>query len=412
MVKTFDEKIRELENIKSELDLSFLYTKKQEYEEGIYEILDNRNNKSDNCDATSILNKAAVYRVKIREINEKIQENPKLLEDIQKKIAFYQERKEKVKDIKLYRETEEWISEILWSDSLYQYAKEIKNEELINKLERRSLTENEYSEFLGKMYEDLFPPILEKDELEKEQPHKRVRILLPEWMTEQIEEELKDNKDITPQNMKKFLVNELKKNAWEIKISHIKNTFKDNWNEAYQYVKKLITNYSGFKIIENSDRKSSSTTTQSKREKLISSISKEGTEEHKNERLRRNNLLFKLNEIWKIEDLKSRISKYCDLFEELECKFANRGDFEPLIFDVIKKYNNIGIEKDIKKTLNLIIQDNPHTEKTWLYRYIVYKFNRDSRRMLAYPNWEIFGIYPHVEYEKIINTQPPADKVE
>ena len=123
-------------------------------------------------------------------------------------------------------------------------------------------------------------------------------------------------------------------------------------------------------------------------------------------------MLFKLDEIWKSEDLKSRISKYCDLFEELECKFASRNDFELLVFDVVTTYTNIEIEKEIIKTLNLIIQDNPRTEKTWLYRYIAYKFNRDSRRMLAYPNWEIFGIYPHEEYEKIINTQPPMDKVE
>jgi hypothetical protein len=68
------------------------------------------------------------------------------------------------------------------------------------------------------------------------------------------------------------------------------------------------------------------------------------------------------------------------------------------------------MEKEIIKTLNLLIQWNLRIEKTWLYKYNVFRFNRDNRRMLAYPNWEIFTICPHEEYEEIINTQPPLEK--
>ena len=242
---------------------------------------------------------------------------------------------------------------------------------------------------------------------------KKQTIVLPEWMSDKIKEELKSNKDVNASDVEDFLKKELKKNAWEIKTSHIKNRFWTNSAFVIAFLKLLTKSYPTFKIVEDPEKNNETKkTTKSKNDKLISSISTNKSEEHKNERLRKNNLLFKLDEIWKLGDLKSRVSKYCDLFEELDCKFTDREDFEPLIFDVISKYTHIDIEKEIIKTLNWLIQWNFHIEKTWLYKYNVYRFNRDSRRMLAYPNWEIFGIYPHEEYEKIINTQPPVDKIE
>jgi hypothetical protein len=80
------------------------------------------------------------------------------------------------------------------------------------------------------------------------------------------------------------------------------------------------------------------------------------------------------------------------------------------MFEVITTHTHIEMEKEIIKTLNWLIQENFHTEKTGLYKYNVYKFNRGSRRMLAYPNGEIFTLCPHEKYEEIINTQPPIDK--
>lgn len=80
-------------------------------------------------------------------------------------------------------------------------------------------------------------------------------IKLPEWILEQINEELKNNKNIQPENIVKFLKNELKKNKWEIKISHIKNTFKDNYEEIIEYLKKLFWDYNSFRIIEDEGAK-------------------------------------------------------------------------------------------------------------------------------------------------------------
>lgn len=414
MLKTFDQKIKELEKKKSELDLSFLQLQKKEFEKKLSDLLSNPKYEWDADMAIVKYNEARECFAEITLIDSKIQHLPETYEEecakINDKINFYKEEKEKVKNIQFYKDTEEWIAEILWSDPLYQYAKETNNKELMQKIGKRSLTADEYDTISGEMYGNLFAPILDK-ELEKKQPPKKVIILLPEWMSEQIKEELRNNKDIHPEDIESFLKKELKKNAGEIKISHIKNTFKDKANQATEYIRRLIINYPKFKIIDNFEKKST-TPVQSKREKLVSSITQEETEEHKNERIRKDNLLSKLNEIWKIEDLKTRISEYLNLFEELNHSFADRKEFEPYVFDVITSHASIEIEKEIIKTLNWLIQGNSRMEKTWLYKYNVYKFNRGSRRMLAYPNWEIFGIYPHKQYEKIINTPPPLWKYE
>jgi hypothetical protein len=91
MIKTFNSKIAELEQEKSELDLSFLQTKKQEYEDRMFEILDSKNNESDNNDAESQLNEARFCRAKIKEIERKIQNNSKILDSLDQKIRYYKE---------------------------------------------------------------------------------------------------------------------------------------------------------------------------------------------------------------------------------------------------------------------------------------------------------------------------------
>ena len=151
MAKTFDLKIQELEQEKSELDLTFLENKKQEYTEKMYEILDNQNDEIDEKKAIDELNKVKSYRSKIKETENRIQNNSVFLEDIDKKISSIKERRERVRNIPLYRDTEEWIIEVLWDDTLYQYAQEIKDKKLIEKFEKRKLTEAEYDKYIGYM---------------------------------------------------------------------------------------------------------------------------------------------------------------------------------------------------------------------------------------------------------------------
>lgn len=437
MAKTFNLKIAELERKKSELDLTFLQIQKKDCEDRMFDILDNQSEETDESNAISQLNKIRSYRRKINEINNDIKNNPEILKKIDEKIEYYKNVREKLRAQPLYRNTQEWIAEIFKWDTIYNYAKEINDEELIKKLEQRnllpgeyiSILENEYPKYVANkrneyvqnmenMYSKLFAPLLKKKNKKTDtqqteaQETPKVAILLPEWMSEQIKKDLKNDKDLKSDDIEKFLKNELKKNSWNIMLSHIKNIFKDKATQATKYIKKLISNYPWFKIIDNLENKTTVDQTKSKNEKLLSTINQEETEESKNERLRISNLMFKLNEIWKLKSLKSRISKYLDLFEELDCDFSDRKEFEPQLYDVITTHSHIEMEKEIIKTLNLLIQGNLRIEKTWLYKYNVFRFNRDSRRMLAYPNWEIFTICPHEEYEKIINTQPPIDKFE
>lgn len=427
MIKTFNSKIAELEQEKSELDLSFLQAKKQEYEDRMFEILDSKNNESDNNDAESQLNEARFCRAKIKEIERKIQNNSKILDSLDQKIAYYKEWQKKLDNIPLYKETKEWIIEIFWQD-MVEYAEETCNEELLNKLRKRTLKpeeytnilENDYPQYLERkhqekeeMYKELFAPLLKKKtEKWESQPAPKTIISLPIWLSEQLNEELKDNKNISVWEIENFLKKELKKNSWQIKISHIKNKFWNKSDFVIKYLENLIKNYPEFIIIDNPEAdKEERTTTHTKNQKLLSSVSTEEIEEHKNERLRKLELLSKLEKIWETKTLRSRIWKYLDLFEKLDCNFADKNEFAPQLYNVITTYSHIEIEKEIIKTLTLLIQGNLRIEKTWLYKYNVFRFNRDNRRMLAYPNWEIFKICPHEEYEEIINTQPPLEKI-
>lgn len=407
MIKTFDSKLVELKKEKSELDLGFLQNQKKEYSEKIREILEKSDNERDEKNAVNNLRDMIQYYRKIKEIDQKIENNSDFLEDIDNKISFYQERKVRVKTIPLYRNTEEWIAEILWNDPLYQYAKKIDNKELINLLETRKLTESDYEKYMEKMYQNTFEPIFKVEEKQIT----RKTITLPEWMSEQIKEELGWNKELTPQEIESFLKKELKKNSWEIKPSHIKNTFKGKENLAYQYIRRLIINYPEFSIIDTIESKISSAPIKSKREKLISSISSE-PQENINNRIKKDKLLKKLFLLWSIDDLEIRIDKYLELFEEIECKFSNRNDFAENLKDVILTYTHVQIEKEIQKILTSIIEDNLYPTKTEKYGYLAYKFSRscDNWRIVLYPNWEIFKICSHDDYEKTISTQPPINK--
>lgn len=412
MTKTYDWKIEELYIEKSELDLSFLQSKKKEYEDKMYEILDNQNDKLDESSAIIQLNQLKSCHKNIKEIDKKIQNNAELLEEIDKKILLYKERKIKVQNIPLYKDTEEWIAEIFWSDKLYQYAKETNNEELITSLEQRNLTSDKYFEYLENMYKELFLPIKKKkNKSSKIQEPPKVVVLLPEWMSEQIKEELKDNKDITPQEIESFLKKELKKNAWEIKVSHIKNAFKNKENQANQYIRRLIINYPGFTIVDNSENKNSASPTQSKRDKLISSISSQ-EKENIESKIKKDDLLKKLFSLGTIDNLDTRIYKYIELFEEVWCKFSSKEDFAENLNDVICTYTHVQIEKEIQKILTSIISENLYPFKTEKYWYLAYKFSRscDNWRIVLYPNGEIFKICSHNEYERVISSQPPIDK--
>lgn len=417
MAKTYDLKIKELEDKKSELDLNFLQSKKQEIQDKIRELLENPLSEWEENNAVEKFNEVRECYAKINEIDLRIQKIPEDLEastldDLDGMISFYGERKEKLRKIPLYRDTEEALIDTFGQD-LIQYTKEKGDMELIEQLKNRQLTPEQYRKLLENMYDEIFSPLLKKHtkKNEAQQPSKIV-ILLPEWMSEQINEELSSNKEITPKEIEKFLKKELKNNSWEIKISHIKNTFKDKADQAYEYIRRLIINYPWFKIIDNSKKKSS-TSGLSKREKLISQIINTETDETEICKIEKGKeRLSKLSEILKIENTEERVSAYVDLYEEIWCKFSDRQKFLEQLTEAIKSQTHMQLENAIQDNLSKIIQLDLRPEKRGWKWYLSYKLSSsvDARRIIAYPNGEIFTISSHDEYEEIISKKPPVDK--
>jgi len=152
----FDRKINELQEKRAQLDLSFLQWQKQEFERRIAELLESPTDGNESeREALSKFNEVRECHAKIKDINNKIEHIPEnageLIEEIDRKLSFYKEKREETNKIPLYKDTEEWIAEIFWSDIL-QYARETNNIELINKLKTRSLTPRKYSRLLKEDY--------------------------------------------------------------------------------------------------------------------------------------------------------------------------------------------------------------------------------------------------------------------
>ena len=415
MAKTFDSKIQELEKEKSELDINFLENQKKWYEEKMYKILEEP---WDQENAVEKLGQLRDYYTKIKDTNKKIQNNPESLARIEQKINFYKWKKEEVKNIPLQRDITESISETFEWDLVYQYAKEIWNEELIKKLENRSLSAKKYTDILEKdyrkymeaMYKTLFNPIVEQPSPESTSSK---NIKLPKWMIEKMRKDLNDNKSLEVDDVEKFLKNELKKNNWKIRITHIKSTFSKNYDIALKYISGLIINYSEFSLIDNNEHSKqwSNKKKKSKHENLKSSVSGEEIGNNRFDRLNTEELLTKIFSIKELDTLEDRIPKYVDLFEELWYKFSNREIFEKELNESILWHASHRIEKDIQKVLVFTVNWTDYFEKVGVYWYYTFKLNC-WRRIIWYPNWEIFTICSHEEYDHIReDVEPPKDKI-
>lgn len=412
---TFDSKIRELEESKSELDLSILESKKQEYQNRIAEILESQIAEWGERDA---INELKECHRKIKEIDYTMWHIPETLENINKKIALCQEKKESVKNIPLYKDTEEWLANIFWTD-LIEYARETNNEELLNKLRTRSLSEEEYRQYFEqdyhkhdedqKMYEELPRP---EDQTTIES---KPAIELPEWMSDEIKEMIEDSEEfkcLSANDVESFLKKELKKNFWEIKDKHIRNKFK--WKDEYKAALKLIgyiaKKYPEFMVIKTQSPKIE-VQSKSKNEKLVEdAIQSKSWESVKDKE--KNDKMLKLKKIKKIDDAQERCQKYIELFEELWCNFSDKQDFLQQLIDVTRTRTHIQLENGIQSILTKIIQTNLKPEESEWRWYLSYKLNPsyDAWRIIAYPNGEIFTICPHDEYEKVISKKPPVDK--
>ena len=415
MVISFDKKIADLETRKQNLNVSVLNEIKSDHNKKMVEILENPIEERDPEVALFLLKQLKEHHSKIKEIDQQIEHLPEIIADTDRKINFYKERKERVRNIPLERDTQESIAETFKWDTLYQYAKEIWDKELIKKLEQRSLSVKKYTEilekdymiYMGKMYDALFP-----DDQPKPESTSRKYFKLPKWMIEKIRKDLNNNKILEVSRIESFLKNELKKNNWKIRIAHIKSTFAENYNEALKYISGLIINYSEFSLIENNEfnNQTPSKKKKSKHENLKSSVSGEVIGNNRFDRLNRENLLARAFSIKEIDKLETRISKYIDLFEELEYNFSNRKVFEKELNEAITGHTNHQIEKDIQKILVFTINGTDCFEKTGVYWYYTFKLNC-WWRVIWYPNWEIFTICSHTDYDHIRDcVEPPKDK--
>jgi len=117
MAKTFDSRIKELQEKKSKLDKSLLEIQKQEYQQRVKEILSGPVAEWKEKEA---LFKAMEYQAKQNAIEDKIKEIPedadKTIKEIDEKIARYQKDRERIKNIPLYKDTQEWLVDIFWTD--------------------------------------------------------------------------------------------------------------------------------------------------------------------------------------------------------------------------------------------------------------------------------------------------------
>ena len=417
MAKTFDSKIQALEKEKSELDINFLENQKKEYEEKMYWILENQ---WDQENAAEKLNQIRNYYAKIKETNQKIQDNPKALAAIDEKIDYYKRKAEEWKKIQNQREKEyaENMNTLIFEDDVvYNYAKEIWDKEIVKSLGNRSLSAKKYTDILEKdyvkymenLYKNLFNPVTMDQPTPESTSRKYFK--LPKWMIEKIRKDLNDSKELKVDEVEKFLKNELKKNDWKIRISHIKNSFTKNYDFALKYISGLIINYSEFSLIDNNELdKNTPNKKKSNHAKLKSSVSEEEIGNNRFDRLNREKLLTKIFSIKELDALEDRIPKYIDLFEEFWYNFSNREIFEKELHESILGHASHRIEKDIQKVLVFTVNGTDCFEKVGTYWYYTFKLNC-WRRIIWYPNWEIFTICSHEEYDHIReDVEPPKDK--
>jgi hypothetical protein len=111
MAISFDKKISDLETRKQNLNISVLNEIKSDYNQKIVEILENPFEEWDSEVALYLLKQLKEYHSKIKEIDQQIEHLPEILKDIDKKIDFYRERKERIRNIPLERDTEKSIAE-------------------------------------------------------------------------------------------------------------------------------------------------------------------------------------------------------------------------------------------------------------------------------------------------------------
>ena len=449
MAITFDSKIKELQEKKSELDVSILESQREEYRKRIVELL---TNPVQEWKGEEAYNEMRECYAKVKELDEKINQMPadawKIVEELDAKIAKYEAGRKSVRELQLYRDTEEWISNSIWEDNVYKYAKETNNEELIRKLKDRTLTEEEYltileqilpeSEYtrilseehaetrysnLEKLYNDLFKEnegnsewkTWEQNQPKVETTESKPTIELPEWMQEEIREMVNNSDEfecISADDVIRFMLKELKNNLWEIKDKHIRNKFKwlKEYKAAYNLILYLTKKYQEFSIIKQTAAKPTiSAPSKTKNQKLVEEAIQSRSSEAEKDEIK-NAKLIDLTRITKIADLNNRCREYINFRELIWWKFHKKEEFIGILENVIRTQTNIQFETLLKNLLKkIILTDFKPEQKQW-EEYLTYDlWDWNSRRnIVIYPTWEIVDIVRHDDYLRQIRKKPPV----
>ena len=247
--------------------------------------------------------------------------------------------------------------------------------------------------------------------------NKKVEIPLPEWMSERIKQEIKDFEEfkcLSADDIEIFLKKELRKNWVEINDTYDFTEFKnlEEYKVAYKFLSLACKEYPQFKIIKDTIKNTTTETSNEwKNDRLLKdaiqswSLTFEG-------RGANNEKTIKLRKIWKIENLEKKCQEYINLLEELWCKFCDRQSFLQELMKAITTQTHIKLDIGIEILLLKMIQTNLDPEESKKHWYFSYKLSNwyDARRIVAYPNGEIFTICPHSDYETHINNKPPLGK--
>lgn len=431
MAITFDSRIKELQEKKSKLDKSILESlesQKQWYQQRINELL---GGPVAEWWEKEVLDEMRGCYAKVQELDDKIKQFPEdaweRIKEIDKKIAECEARRERVRGLKSYRDTEEWLADVFWTE-IIEYAKETKNEDLLNKLRTRSLSEEEYWQYFQqdyrkhdenqKMYEQLSRPEVKcQSSTESEsQATESKPVELPEWMAEEIREMLKDSEEfkcLSADEVERFMLKELRKNYGEIKDKHIRNKFVGvrEYKAAFNLIRYLTTKYPEFTILKWPESKPTTTPQKTKNDKLVEEAMQSRSSEIESDEIK-NSRLIELSKISKIKGLSDRCRKYIDLWEELWWKFSDKEDFINILENIIKTQTNIQFETLFNNLLRKIIQTDFKPEHKWGEEYYSYDlWDWTSRRnVVIYPNGEIVNIVRHDEYLRLIRQKPPINK--
>lgn len=413
MTIKFESKITELQQKKSELDLDFLQSKKQEYQQWILELFES--DEGDEKEAAIKFNKARDYHAKIKEIDFKMKNASKIAENIDKKIEFYQQRKEKVKNIPLYKDTEEWIAEILWKDYVYQLLKDRNQDKEVDLMKSRKLTGDVYNKYYEEIFTDLFEEAKKKYRSSSSQDKSQESaIVLPEWMHEYIKEKIKENdefKCLSIDDIERCLKIALKKHSGQILDKHLRNRFRDlqTYKAAFNLITDLTTQYSEFKIIKEGKKINDNIMATQAKESLIDKSIQNQWDKQENVETR-NERIEKLHNIWTIENVSERCQEYIDLWEECWGKFDDKLDFVNQLKKLLTTVTHVQFETLFKGLLEKIIQNNLRPIQKEGKKYLTYELGdwTSRRNIWIYPTGQIVNILRHDDYLRFIHTKPPV----